>query len=155
MSTQRRGRAPPVDFFNGEDGDITLDDWLPSLLRAAEWNEWTNKELTMQLAGHLKGRARQEWSLLVTEEKSTYERGIAALRSRLDSGSKTLAAQDFRHAAQEEKEKVSDFVCRLEKIFHCTYEHNTMSAATRDALLYAQLQEGLRFELMKACAVSG
>ena len=31
----RRGKAPPVDPFTGEDAETTLDDWLPSLQRAA------------------------------------------------------------------------------------------------------------------------
>ena len=34
----RRGKAPPVDSFSGEDAETTMDDWLPSLQRAAEWN---------------------------------------------------------------------------------------------------------------------
>ena len=36
----RRGKAPPVDPSTGEDAETTLDDWLPSLQRAAEWNGW-------------------------------------------------------------------------------------------------------------------
>jgi hypothetical protein len=31
-----RGRAPLVDFFNGEDGETALDDWLPSQLRGMD-----------------------------------------------------------------------------------------------------------------------
>ena len=31
----RYGKAPPIDPFTGEDAEITLDDWLPSLKRAA------------------------------------------------------------------------------------------------------------------------
>ena len=27
----RRGRAPPIDLFSGEDPEVRLDDWLPSL----------------------------------------------------------------------------------------------------------------------------
>ncbi len=61
-STLRRGRAPPVEMFSGEDVDNTLDDWIPSLTRAAKWNGWTADEQLLQLAGHLKGRARQEWA---------------------------------------------------------------------------------------------
>ena len=60
----RRGKAPPVDPFTGEDPEIRLDDWLPSLERAATWNEWTEEEHLLQLAGHLRGRALQEWGLL-------------------------------------------------------------------------------------------
>ena len=51
------------------------------------------------------------------KDKSRYQRSIEVLVMRLDPGSKVLAAQDFRHIAQEEKEKVSNFICRLEKTF--------------------------------------
>ena len=61
----QRGRAPPVEMFSGEDSESMLDDWLPALVRAAEWNGWNKPELLIQLSGHLKGRARQEWSLRV------------------------------------------------------------------------------------------
>ena len=37
-SQQRRGRAPPIEFFTGEDPAIIVDDWLPSLERASTWN---------------------------------------------------------------------------------------------------------------------
>ena len=53
----RRGKAPPVDSFSGEDAETTLDDWLPSLQKAAEWNGWAEDEKLMQLAGYLCGRA--------------------------------------------------------------------------------------------------
>ncbi len=36
----RRGKAPPVELFGGENAEIRLEDWLPSLQRAAQWNEW-------------------------------------------------------------------------------------------------------------------
>jgi len=94
---QRRGKAPPVEMFTGEDPDNRLDDWLPMLQRAARWNNWTADELLIQLAGHLKGRARQEWYLLSESSKDSYEAGVTALRSRLDPGSRAMAAQDFRH----------------------------------------------------------
>ena len=154
-SYQRRGRAPPVEMFSGEDMENNLDDWLPTLARAAKWNGWTKDELLIQLAGHLKGRARQEWSLMSESDKADYEKSVEALRARLDPGSKAMAAQDFRHATQDEGEKVSDFIRRLEKTFRRAYGNDTMLPETRDALLYAQLQEGLKYELMKAPAVSG
>ena len=34
----RRGKAPLVDSYTGEDTAILLDDWLPILERAAKWN---------------------------------------------------------------------------------------------------------------------
>ena len=60
----RRGRAPPIQFFSGEDPAVTVDDWLPSLERASAWNGWSITEKLMQLPAYLKGRALQEWSLL-------------------------------------------------------------------------------------------
>ena len=45
------GKALLVDPINAEDREVTFDD-----LWTAKWNEWTSKESTMQLAGHLRGR---------------------------------------------------------------------------------------------------
>ena len=150
----RRGKAPPVDVFTGEHPEILLDDWLPALQRAATWNGWTQQEHLMQLAGYLRGRALQEWSLLDQKEKDSLDTAIASLRRRLDPGSKTLAAQDFRHTLQE-GESVSDFIRRLERTFRIAYGRDAMATDTRDTLLHGQLQEGLRFELMRAPSVSG
>ena len=151
----RRGKAPPVDPFTGEEPETHLDDWLPSLKRAATWNEWTEEELLLQLAGHLRGRALQEWSLLDEARRKTYETAVESLRVRVDPGSRTLAAQDFRHTSQGEKELVTDFIRRLERTFQVAYGHDRMLAETRATLLHGQLQEGLRQELMRAPAVSG
>ncbi len=74
---------------------------------------------------------------------------------RLDPGSKVVAAQDFRHASQREVESVGDFVRRLEKTFRVAYGNDSMLPDTRDALLFSQLQEGLRYSLMESPAVSG
>ena len=84
-----------------------------------------------------------------------YELATTSLRSRLDPGSKIMAAQDFRHAAQEENEKVGDFIRRLEQLFKLAYGRDIISAETRGTLLYGQLQEGLRHRIMEAPAVSG
>ena len=152
---QRRGKAPPVDAFTGEIPEVRLDDWLPALLRAAEWNGWSQAELLIQLAGHLRGRALQEWNLLTGDERGAYGTAVAALRSRLDPGSKAMAAQDFRHISQRESESVNSFIRRLERTFQLAYGRDGMLSETRDALLYSQLQEGLRDHLMEAPAVSG
>ena len=135
-------------MFSEEGSENTLDDWLPALTRAADWNGWTKPELLIQLAGHLKSRARQEWNLLGESEMSDYEKAVRVLRARLDPGSKALAAQ-------EESEKVNDFIRRIKKTFRRAYGHDLMLSETRDALLYAQLQEDLKYELMKALSVSG
>ena len=138
-----RGKAPPVDSFTGENQEIRLDDWLPALERASTWNGWSEEERLMQLAGHLRGRALQEWNLLSDRDKGSYADAIQALRSRLDPGGRTLAAQDFRHTVQGETELVADFIRRLERTFQIAYGQDGMSAETRDTLLHSQLQEGL------------
>ena len=56
----RRGKAPPVNEFSGEDPECLLEDWLLSLERVSLWNAWSEEEQMIQLAGHLKGRALQE-----------------------------------------------------------------------------------------------
>ena len=89
---------------------MRFEDWLPALIRAAEWNLWTPEESLLQLAGHLRGRALQEWSLLEDEKKRDWSQAVTALHTRLDPGNKVLAAQDFRHTIQEEKEIVADFI---------------------------------------------
>ena len=154
-STPRRGKAPPVNEFTGDAPYCTLEDWLPSLERAVKWNAWTEEERLIQLAGHLKSRALQEWNLLRPEDRASFTRVVEALRSRLDCGSKTLAAQDFRHATQRDGESVSEFVRCLERVFRTAYGREPMSAETKDMLLYGQLQEGLHLQLMRSPAVSG
>ena len=41
-STQRRGRAPPVEMFSGEDTENTLNDWIPSLKTSCRM-EWLDQ----------------------------------------------------------------------------------------------------------------
>ena len=100
IARTRQGKAPPVDPFTGEDPGVQLDDWLPALERASEWNGWSAGDLLLQFAGHLRGRALQEWNLIDSAEKQTYSDAREALRLRLDPGTKTLAAQEFRHSLQ-------------------------------------------------------
>ena len=73
-----RGKAPPIDLFTVESIGITFDDWLLTLERAATWNGWTSDETLMQLSGHLKGRALQEWKLLTPDYKTSYQTAIKA-----------------------------------------------------------------------------
>ena len=68
----------------------------------------------MQLAGHMRGQALQEWDLLDESDKATFTVATQSLRSCLDPGSRALAAQDFRHTVQGEAEPVADFIRRLE-----------------------------------------
>ena len=151
----RRGKAPPVDPFTGENPAIRAEDWFPSLERTANWNGWNSEELLIQLAGHLRGKALMEWNLLEPDDKATYKTAKQALQARLDPGGRSLAAQDFRHMMQQETESVSDFIQRLERIFQIAYGRDQMLKETRDTLLHSQLQEGLRDELMRSPTVSG
>ena len=77
------------------------------------------------------------------------------MKSRLQIGSKALTAQDFKHVTQGSQESVADYILRLEKTFRRAYGSDPLGEETRNALLYAQLQEGLKYALMKAPAVSG
>ena len=109
----RRGKAPPVDTFDGENGETSFDDWLPALERAVVWNAWSDTESLIQFAGHLRGRALQEWNLIEPSDKNSFTKAVDALRKCLDPGSRILAAQDFRHAVQSEDELVADYIRRL------------------------------------------
>ena len=132
---RRQGKAPPIEFFSGEDPAILLDDWLPSLERASSWNGWSAEDQLMQLSGYLRGRALQEWRLLPSSEQKSYSVAIEALRMQLDPGSKMVTAQEFRHSLQRSGEGVSDFIRRLEKTFLVAYGRDDLNTATRDALL--------------------
>ena len=80
---------------------------------------------------------------------------MQALRARLDPGSKVLAAQDLRHAIQKDDESVADYILRVERCFQRAYGRDNLSAETREAILYGQLQGGLKFSIMKSPSVSG
>ena len=69
----KRGRAPPIDPYTGENPEIRFDDWIPSLIRATKWNNWTKSEQLIQLAGHLRSRALQEWNLMEETDKSSWD----------------------------------------------------------------------------------
>ena len=105
----QKGKAPLVDPFTGEDPAVKLEDWLPVLKRASLWNRWSQEEELLQLAGHLRGHALQEWDLLSTSDRANFDKAVGALRDHLDPGGKVMAAQDFRHCSQSEGESVSDF----------------------------------------------
>lgn len=128
---------------------------MPALQRASSWNAWSEEELLLQLAEHLRGRALQEWGLLAEGDKQTYMSATDALRHRLDPGSKTMAAQDFRHTVQEAEENVATYIRRLERAFRIANGRDGLTAETRDALLHGQLHEGLRYDIMRGPAVSG
>ena len=83
-----------------EDKNVRVEDWVPALERAAQWNGWTKSEQLLQLAGHLQGKALQE-------RRSSLGHAVEALKSRLDPGSQALAVQEFRNLSQHDKESVS------------------------------------------------
>ena len=148
----RKGKAPPIDLFSGE---MNFEDWLPSLQRSAKWNAWSDEETLLQLAGHLWGRALEEWNLMDDTERLDLSTATASLKRRLDPSSKMLAVQDFRRASQGQNEPIADYIRSLECMFRQAYGRDGMSAETRAALLFGQMQEGIKFELMESPAVSG
>ena len=102
------GKAPPVDSFDGENPNVTFEDWFTTLQQAADWNHWSEEESLLQLAGHLRKRALLEWNLLNEEEKRDLSAATEALHVRLDSSSHIPAAEEFRHAIQRESESVAN-----------------------------------------------
>ena len=89
----RKGKAPPVEPFTGyPKSDINFNDWLPTLESAAKWNNWSEEELLLQLAGHLRGRAFREWNLMKEEDRKVYTTAVQVLRGRVDTGQQALAA---------------------------------------------------------------
>lgn len=100
---------PPNDHFSGESAKFCLEDWIPSLECAVEWNGWNKTEKSIKLAGHLGGKVLQEWNLLYDDEKSTYHGAVESLCDVLGPGSRILATQNFCHTSQEEVKSVSAF----------------------------------------------
>ena len=119
--TSRVGKASPIDTFTGENSDVLWEDWLPTFECAAHWNNWSEDEKPLQLAGYLRKKVLQEWNLLSGTQRSSFTVPTEEMQNQLDPGSKALAAQDFRHTVQSSKESVSDFIPRLELVFHRAY----------------------------------
>ena len=88
------------------------------------------------------------------KEKDEYEKAVGAPQDRLETGSKVIAAQDFRRLMQEDKQQVMDFICKLEQTFWLAYAHDNLLPETRDTMLLAQMQVGLRYSLVESPAVS-
>ena len=112
---------PPIDPFSGENPEVTIEEWLPSLQRAVDWNEWSESKILTQLAGHLRGRALQKWNLLDDIDKENWQCSIKVLQNRLEHGNSTTAAQEFQHLHQDKKETVSEFITRLERTFRIAH----------------------------------
>ena len=154
-SAKRSGKAPPIDQFTGEQLDCRFEDWLPTLERGADWNRWSSEEKLMQLAGHLRGKALQEWNLMSASDKATFQSATSELSKRLDPGGRVLSVQDFRHSVQRDSESVADFLRRLERNFQLAYGRDDLKPETRETMLYSQLHEGLLLSLLKSPSVSG
>ena len=112
----RRGKALPVDSYNGSDPEVRFDNWMPTLEWAAHWNNWSDEEQLLQLAGRLRGKTAREYGLLSTEDKQSFLCAVQALHTQLDPGSCALAAQGFCNHIQYYRETVSDYITRLERL---------------------------------------
>ena len=106
---------------------------LHSREQPCTWNDWSEGDLLLQLAGHLHGRALQEWDLIPEDIKSTFRTAVDALRDRLDPGGWMLAVQDFRHAAQKSEESVADFIRCLERCFRVAYGRDNLGKEAQEA----------------------
>ena len=132
MQHARRGKASQVDAFTGGNPENHLEDWLPTIDRAAIWNGWTEEEQLLQLADHMREQALQERNLLSEDNKAMYTTAFQALQNHLDPGCRALAAQDFCHTIQDETEPVADFMWHLERTFEVSYGREGMSGETQD-----------------------
>ena len=108
----------------------------------------------MQLPGYFKGRALQEWHLLSRTDQQSYPKAVDALCSRLDSINRTLAAKKFWHLLQQREESVAGYIRRLEKAYQVAYGKDSLPPGTRDDLLYTQMYNGLRYDVMHGSAMS-
>ena len=85
----------------------------------------------LQVAGHLHGRALQEWNLLDSEQVLEFDATLQVLQERLSPGSKVLAGQDFHHTTQKDSESVADFIRWLERVLQIAYGNDGMGLKTR------------------------
>ena len=132
-------KAPPFAAFTGDEVTIHWEDWLPTLERAATWNNWSDQEKLILLPGHLHGKAQREWDLMAENFKASFGAAVKALRARLDLSSQAVAAQDFRYLSEQTTESVANFTCRLEKTFRQANGHEQMSVLV---VLILQVKEG-------------
>ena len=94
-----------------------------------------NKEWLIQMARLLKGKALQEWNLLLDEENYTFKGESERLSKALGPSGWILEAQNFCHTHQEENERVSAFIWRMEHIFRVTYGYDKLKSVSRDFFL--------------------
>ena len=87
LQTRRHSKALPIESYTKEESSIHRDDWLPTLDRAATWNNWSKQEKLIRLAGHLHERAQRERDIIAEVSKTSFSTAVKALQAKLDSGS--------------------------------------------------------------------
>ena len=93
--------------------------------------------------------------MLADEDICDFDTAVRNLKECLDPCSKVLARQDFRHTVQGDNETVPNFICRMDKSFHVAFGRDGLSKETKEAMLFGQLQEGLRLGIIRSPNVSG
>ena len=93
--------------------------------------------------------------MLADDDVCDFNTAIQSLKERLDPCSKVLAGQEFRRTVQGDNETVPNFICRLEKSFRVAFGRDGVSKETKEAMLFGQLQEGLRLGIIRSPNVSG
>jgi len=94
----RHGKAPLVETFAGEGIDMLFEEWLPSFECVVAWYDWSENEKLIQLAGHLKGKVQQEWSLLSPSCRGQLR--LSYEQDKLDPSRKALVVQDFQNCVR-------------------------------------------------------
>ena len=77
-SRVRRGKAPPVDPFWGEDPECRLDDWFLTLKRAADLDWLDGGRLTHPAGRPSKRPGPPRVELIADDEKRTYSQATGA-----------------------------------------------------------------------------
>jgi len=80
-----------------------------------------NDVTMIQLTGHLKGQALEEWELIEDSEKQGWYEVVKVLQSQLEHGQHAMVAQDFQYLHQWATESVGDFIRRLARAFKIGY----------------------------------
>ena len=75
-------------------------------------------------------------------DRSSFSTAATELKQKLNQSVKKLAAHNFRHATQKQKESVSDFIHRLKKLFRRAYGREALTAETGDTLLNSHAVTG-------------
>ena len=82
-------------------------------------------------------------------------RGCETSLKQVGIRSSYLCRPRFLSYHSEDKESISSYIQRLERAFVVAYGRDELTDETKNTMLHSQLQEGLRYDIMRSPAVSG